>query len=87
ISVSFCVVGKTRVISNQFTTEYESIILKGEMNMQLSEQEGMEALVLLLEKHSPNDKTTGLQYAARSFHRTRILRMDVTEITGKCKRI
>ncbi|MCD8167482.1 MAG: pyridoxamine 5'-phosphate oxidase family protein [Bacteroides sp.] len=86
-SASFCVVGKTRVISNHFTTEYESIVLKGEMNMQLSEQEGMEALALLLDKYSPNDKAIGLQYAARSFHRTRILWMDVTEITGKCKRM
>lgn len=85
--VSFCVVGKTHVISNQFTTEYESIVLKCQAHIGLNEEERMHALHLLIDKYSPDDKVTGAKYAEKSFHRTEIIRLDITEASGKCKRV
>ena len=49
-TVSFCIIGKTHIISNQFTTEYESIILKCRAYIGLNEEERINALHLLIEK-------------------------------------
>lgn len=85
--VSFCIVGKTQVVSNQFTTAYQSIVAKCHAHTGLSAEERMKALELLLEKYSPNDQIIGRKYAEKSFHRTEIIRLDIQEISGKCKRI
>mgnify|MGYP000084447500 FL=1 len=70
-TVSFCIIGKTHIISNQFTTEYESIILKCRAYIGLNEEERINALHLLIEKYSPNDKVIGNQYAQKSFSQNR----------------
>lgn len=85
--VSFCVIGKTKVIPNQFTTAYESVIAKGNITIGLSDEEKMHALELILDKYSPNDKVLGLKYAQKSFARTEILRLDIVSVSGKCKSI
>jgi hypothetical protein len=84
-TVSFCVVGKTHVISEKFTTEYESIVLECRAQRGLPDEERMKALRLILEKYSPDDLETGQKYAAKSFHRTEIIRLDVREWSGKSK--
>ena len=47
----------------------------------------MHALVLLVEKLSPDDVEIGKKYAEKSFHRTEIIRLDITEFSGKTKRM
>lgn len=84
--VSFCVIGHTNVISHKFTTAYESILLRGHVSISLSSEERMSALMLILDKYSPNDKEVGIKYTEKSFHRTRIIRLDIEEISGKTKR-
>ncbi len=86
-NVSFCVVGSTNVISHKFTTAYESIVVRGRISMNLSTDERMKALALILDKYSPEDKEVGLKYAEKSFHRTDILRLDIREISGKTKNV
>lgn len=84
--VSFCVVGHTRIISNQFSTEYESIVISGTMICQLEEAEKRMALELLLDKYSPEDKKIGLKYMEKSFHRTHVLKLIIESVSGKCKK-
>ncbi len=83
--VTFCVVGRTQVIPHQFTSLYESVLVKGTVALHLSDEEKMHALELLLDKYSPADKETGLKYAAKSFARTSVFRLDITTISGKTK--
>lgn len=85
--VSFCIVGKTHVIANQFTTEYESVVLKCQAHIGLNEEDRMHALHLLIDKYSPEDKVIGAKYAEKSFQRAEIIRLDIEEASGKCKRI
>lgn len=85
--VSFCVTGKTNVISDKFTTDYESIVLNCLAFIHLSSEERMKALGLLLDKYSPNDKEKGIIYAEKSLSRTEIVRLDIQEWSGKCKHI
>lgn len=85
--VSFCIVGHTNVLSDKFTTEYESLIIQGNASVVLSDKERTQALEMLLDKYSPQDKATGLKYTEKSFHRTAVIRMDILRISGKCKKI
>ncbi|EOA56171.1 nitroimidazol reductase NimA-like FMN-containing flavoprotein (pyridoxamine 5'-phosphate oxidase superfamily) [Parabacteroides sp. PF5-5] len=85
--VSFSVIGHTKVISHKFTTAYESIVVRGIVFMELTEKECMKALLLILDKYSPNNKEIGMKYAEKSFHRTNIIRLDIIEVSGKTKRI
>ncbi len=86
-NVSFCIVGKTRVVPERFTTEYESVILRCTAHHSLHEAERMSALSWLLSKYCPNSKMQGIEYANKSFHRTEIIRLDILEISAKGKRV
>ena len=83
--VSFCIIGKTAVISNQFTTAYESVVVNGTMDIHLSDQERRYGLSLLLDKYCPNDKEIGLRYIEKSFHRTNVIRLNISSFSGKSK--
>lgn len=84
-SISFSVVGRVNLLSDKFTTEYESLVLTGTATIHLDEEERMQALRLLLEKLSPDDMTIGMKYAEKSFHRTSIIRLNISEYSGKRK--
>lgn len=85
--VSFCVVGPTRVIPDQFSTAYESAMAFGRIRLGLSEQERLRALDLLVEKYCPGFAEKSKTYIARSFPRTEIMRLDIEHVSGKAKRI
>ena len=86
-SVSFCIVGRTHVISNKFTTEYESLVIKAYACVGLAEEERKYALRLLLQKYAPGDLETGLKYAEKSFHRTEIIKLSIRTFSGKGKKV
>ena len=83
--VSFTIVGRVHLLPAKFTTEYESVILTGAASHQLGDDEKRHALELLLDKLSPNDKEVGMKYAAASFHRVKIIRLDIVHWSGKRK--
>lgn len=83
--VSLCIVGRVHLLPSKFTTEYESVILKGKAYIDLPEEERRYALELLLQKLSPNDVEMGRVYVDKSFRRTEIIRIDLTEFSGKRK--
>ena len=86
-SVSFCVIGKTKIISNKFTTAYESIIMECVAVRNLPNNEKIKALELLIDKYSPEDKITGIEYVKKTINKTEIIRLDIIEYSGKSKKI
>lgn len=84
-NVSFCIVGRTQVHPEKFTTAYESVVLKCTAHHSLHEAERMSALSLFVSKYCPNHKIMGMNYAEKSFHRTEIIRLDIEQISGKTK--
>lgn len=84
--VSFCVVGRTEVIPSGFTTIYESVIAFGRIAGGLSDEERLDALRLLGAKYCPGYAEKAEKYIAASFRRTNVLRLDIEEVTAKCKR-
>ena len=49
--------------------------------------ERMKALHLLINKLSPEHKQLGEKYTQASFHRTEIIKIEVQEFSGKCKKV
>lgn len=85
--VSFCVVGRTRVIQDKFTTVYESIVLECKGTIGLAEDERRKALQMILDKYSSDYAEIGRKYAERSFPRTEVIRLTIDGWSGKSKRV
>lgn len=83
--VSFCVVGKTDPIPNQFTTLYESVIAFGDAVTNLSDDEKRKALRLLVKKYSAGFEEIAEQYMDKSWNRTSTFKIEIKHITAKAK--
>jgi nitroimidazol reductase NimA-like FMN-containing flavoprotein (pyridoxamine 5'-phosphate oxidase superfamily) len=83
--VSFCVVGETRTLPDQFATEYESAVAAG-VASEVQGAERYNALVWLLEKYSPGFISKGKQYIDQKDSITKVIRIAITHISGKARR-
>lgn len=83
--VSFCIVGQTKPIQNQFTTLYESIIVFGKAHTDLSDEEKGKVLRLLVNKYSPDYKELGEKYMSKSWNRTFCFKIIIEHKTAKAK--
>ncbi|GLC28773.1 pyridoxamine 5'-phosphate oxidase family protein [Clostridium omnivorum] len=83
--VSFCVVGKTKVLPDKFSTEYESAIVFGRATI-IEKEEKIEILTALIEKYSPDFKKEGLEYIERAAGATSVVKIGIDRITGKARR-
>ena len=84
--VSFCVVGNTQILPEQFSTAYESALVFGCIIYHLSEDERYKALDLLIAKYSSGFADVSKKYISQSFHRTGILRLNIEHISGKSRK-
>jgi len=80
--VSFCVVGRTNVLSAEFSTEYESAIVFGRAAL-VSGEERYRALNALVEKYSPEFVTEGSAYIEKFDSQTYVVRVEVEYMSGK----
>lgn len=83
--VSFCVVGETEVLPEQFATRYESVIVSGRA-CEVFKNEKQLALEGLLAKYSAPFRTEGLNYINAMDERTRVFRISLDGISGKARR-
>ncbi len=82
--VSFCVVGRTRLLPDEFSTEFESVIVFGEASV-VQGDERLQALVWLVEKYSPDFVEEGHKYIERHDSRTMVVKILMRSMTGKAK--
>jgi nitroimidazol reductase NimA-like FMN-containing flavoprotein (pyridoxamine 5'-phosphate oxidase superfamily) len=85
--VSFCVVGKTKVLPASFSTAYESVILFGHIVTELSEEDKWKCLRLLVKKYSPDFKPEGDAYIGRAFPKTKVMKLEIEHLSGKGRNI
>jgi uncharacterized protein len=83
--VSFCVVGKTKVLPDKFATEYESAVVFG-LASEVHGNERYNALVWLLEKYCPDFIDAGKQYIERKDKATKVIKIEISHISGKARR-
>ncbi|MCI8609916.1 MAG: pyridoxamine 5'-phosphate oxidase family protein [Firmicutes bacterium] len=80
-------VGETFRPPDDFTTGFQSAILRGEAVEIIDEQEKIHALRLLCQRHTPHNMEHFDEAIARSLARTAIWRIDITSATGKQKKL
>ena len=82
--VSFCVVGKTELLPDQFGTLYESCIVQGTATESFDEEKLM-ALEGLIQKYSADFVPEGMQYIAKLKNQTKVFKIEIESISGKAR--
>ena len=82
--VSFCVVGRTKVLPAEFSTEFESVIVFGRASL-IEGEERYQALNALIEKYSPEFVSEGSAYIEKFDSQTNLVRLEIQHMTGKAK--
>ena len=80
--VSFTVVGKTKVLQDQFSTEYESVIAFGHAIV-LLEEEKYEPLMEFIRKYSPEFIEAGQLYIDRAKEKVTLVKIQICSFSGK----
>lgn len=83
--VSFCVVGKTHVLTDVFSTNYESAIVFGRIHEVMDNSKKLQALHLLVAKYAPENTENGNRYAEKSLQNVHVYCMEAEQITGKAR--
>ena len=83
--VSFCVVGRTEVLPEKFSTKFESVIVSGTAGEAVGDEK-QRALVMLLEKYSAGFIEAGWEYIEKSGDKTRVYKIQIESVTGKARR-
>ena len=80
--VSFCAVGDTKVLPSEFSTNYVSAVAFG-VASEIQGTERYNALVLLLEKFSPDFLEEGKKYIEKLDKATKVIKIEIQHISGK----
>jgi len=80
--VSFTVVGKTKVLQEQFSTEYESALVLGRAIL-LTEEEKYEPLMEFIRKYSPQFIKEGQLYIEKAKEKTTLIKIETYSFSGK----
>jgi nitroimidazol reductase NimA-like FMN-containing flavoprotein (pyridoxamine 5'-phosphate oxidase superfamily) len=83
--VSFCVVGATEVLPEQFGTRYESVIVFGKAG-EVTGDEKHAGLTLLLQKYSADYIEKGECYINNDIGKARVFKIEIEALSGKAKR-
>lgn len=81
--VSFCVVGNTEIISDKFSTKYESVIIFGRAEEVIEENEKKAGLLSIIEKYSSDYQDEGKKYINKDYQRAALFRIVIEHIIGK----
>ena len=80
--VSFCVVGDTKVLPAEFSTEYVSAVAFG-IASEIQGTERYDALLWLVEKYSPAFVEEGKKYIEKNDKATKVIKIEIKHISGK----
>lgn len=84
--VCFSVVGPTKVLPEQFSTIYYSVICIGTAAIEPDRAKKKHALELFIDKYSPEFREKGLKYIDEAVDRVNIYAFHIDTITGKAKK-
>ena len=81
--VCFTAVGKTNILPEQFTTEYESAVAFGKAEFVEEQEEKLSAILKICEKYTPEFMEKAAVYAQGEMDAMHICKIKVEHITGK----
>ena len=80
--VSFCVVGETKVLPSEFSTNYTSTVAFG-IASEVQGEERYDGFLWLLEKYSREYIEEGKKYIDKMDKATKLIKIEVQHISGK----
>jgi uncharacterized protein len=84
--VSFCVVGKTELIPEKFSTRYESVVVFGHADVIQESVLKLNALRALVAKYAPDHIAAGETYIDKLMDKTAVVRITIEHMAGKARR-
>ena len=84
-NVSFCIIGKTQLLPEKFSTKYESVIVSGTAE-EVFAAEKLTALATIIQKYSPEYLEKGEKYIENSHQETRVFKINISHLTGKSRK-
>lgn len=81
---SFCVIGKDQIVSDEYTTYFQSVMVSGSVKIIENAQEKQAAAEILGLRYAPDDSHVHLKEVIRhSWKRLCMLEMSIDHISGK----
>jgi nitroimidazol reductase NimA-like FMN-containing flavoprotein (pyridoxamine 5'-phosphate oxidase superfamily) len=84
--VSFCVVGKTELIPEKFSTRYESVVVSGAADLIDESVLKKKALQALVAKYAPDHILAGDAYIDKLKDQTAVVRIQIEKLAGKARK-
>ncbi len=81
--VSFCVVTKSTVLSNEFDTDYESAIAFGKATVITDDSEKKDILLSVINKYSADYFKAGNNYMKKYWDETKVIKIKIEHLSGK----
>ena len=83
--VSFCVVGKTELIPEKFSTRYESVVVSGTAEVITDAALKRPALRALIAKYAPDHTAAGEVYIDKLMDQTAVVKVSIEHLAGKAR--
>lgn len=80
--VSFCVVKDTKIVPEDFSTKFKSVILFGKTR-EIFNDEKDDGLLALIQKYSSDYLENGKKYIKKAGDQTRVFKIEVEHMSGK----
>lgn len=84
-NICFNVVEAVELLPAAFSTKYKSVTVFGKIAVVEAQEEKRQSLIAIVKKYSPDFYEAGLQYINNAIEKTKVLKIEVSRITGKAK--
>jgi nitroimidazol reductase NimA-like FMN-containing flavoprotein (pyridoxamine 5'-phosphate oxidase superfamily) len=84
-SICFNVIDAVELMPAAFATKYKSAIVFGKIVVVEDREEKRQGLIAMIQKYSPDFYESGLRYIDNAFESTKVLKIEVSKITGKAR--
>lgn len=81
-SICFTIVGRTNLLPDKFSTEYESVIVFGRGSIAAGDEK-IRGLSAIIKKYSPDFIPEGEQYIERAADQTTVVKIEIEGLSGK----
>jgi len=84
--VSFCVVGRTELLPEQFSTRYESVVVSGTAAIVDDHDLKNKALEALVAKYASDHMAAGKAYIEKLMDKTAVVQISIDHLAGKARK-
>lgn len=84
-NICFNIVAAVELLPAAFSTNYKSVTVFGTISEVEETDEKKHALIAIVKKYSPDFYEAGLQYIDKAIEKTKVLKIEVSRITGKAR--